>query len=88
MAGARQASGESYKASPFPPLIFAALGTLLILAYGYTRPNFQFLEFIVSFIAVLFFAIGYTQNVVRSIASAEEGSSRTHPFRGWASWTT
>ncbi|MCJ7736403.1 MAG: CvpA family protein [Anaerolineae bacterium] len=63
------ASSERQRVSPFPPVIIATLGTISLLVYGYMTPRFQLMEFGVLFVAILFCAVGYTQNVVRSLAS-------------------
>ncbi|NLE44995.1 MAG: CvpA family protein [Chloroflexi bacterium] len=64
-----RASSAKPRSIVFPPLILCVLGTGAILAYGYTTPGFLMLEFVILFIAVLFAAIGYTQNTVRGFLS-------------------
>jgi len=66
---AHTASSDRLKGSPFPPVIIATLGTIGLLAYGYLMPRFQLMEFGVLFVAIIFCAVGYTQNIIRSLAS-------------------
>jgi len=63
------ASSRGQRVSPFPPLILATLGMVLILTLGYAKPGLQLLDLIVLVVAVLFCALGYMRNLIRSMGS-------------------